>query len=272
MSLCRVTRPQMAGVVMQALLVGDRAMLNIPSDVVAAKRAATAAVGDNMLDASRYALNDIETTQAGGAKRKKRAHMLTVNAGSGSGEVAGSVSGANRRRIGAAFAATLAAQKYQHGAGHATGPGDDPEEHNGQSEGATRGLGDGGDRVSEADVARLMETMQKQWSQLSAADKKQFEERWEFDGEAGQFTDHDTTRMQSCLRQYCCYNPEHSKKKYQLLQLLRSVESAADDDIVMLEDANEVAIGLRIIQQFVIDLLGRNTPIATIFKTKAEAE
>lgn len=78
--------------------------------------------------------------------------------------------------------------------------------------------------------------------------------------------------MQSCRQKYCFFNPELSKKKYQLSQLLKNVKAAARQDIVMLHDASEVAIGLRIIQQFVIDLLGRNTPIATIFKTKTEAE
>jgi hypothetical protein len=40
----------------------------------------------------------------------------------------------------------------------------------------------------------------------------------------------------------------------------------------MLQRASDVVIGMRILQQFVIDLLGRNSPTATIFRTKTEAE
>lgn len=63
-----------------------------------------------------------------------------------------------------------------------------------------------------------------------------------------------------------------SKQKRRLQQLLVEVGEVAEEDVKMLERSSDVVIGMRIIQQFVIDLLGRNTPIAIIFRTKTEAE
>jgi hypothetical protein len=63
-----------------------------------------------------------------------------------------------------------------------------------------------------------------------------------------------------------------SKRKLKLQKLLVEVKEAAAKDLEMLERSSDVEIGMRIIQQFVIDLLGRNTPMATIFRTKTEAE
>jgi hypothetical protein len=58
----------------------------------------------------------------------------------------------------------------------------------------------------------------------------------------------------------------------ELQKLLVEVKEAAAEDLEMLERSSDVVIGMRIVQQFVIDLLGRNTPVATIFRTKTEAE
>jgi hypothetical protein len=63
-----------------------------------------------------------------------------------------------------------------------------------------------------------------------------------------------------------------SNRKLKLRKLLVEVKEAATEDLEMLERSSDVVIGMRIIQQFVIDLLGRNTPMATIFRTKTEAE
>jgi hypothetical protein len=63
-----------------------------------------------------------------------------------------------------------------------------------------------------------------------------------------------------------------SKRKLKLQKLLVEVKESAAEDLEMLERSSDVVIGMRIIQQFVIDLLGRNTPMATIFRTKTEAE
>jgi hypothetical protein len=63
-----------------------------------------------------------------------------------------------------------------------------------------------------------------------------------------------------------------SNRKLKLQKLLVEVKEAATEDLEMLERSSDVVIGMRIIQQFVIDLLGRNTPMATIFRTKTEAE
>jgi hypothetical protein len=54
--------------------------------------------------------------------------------------------------------------------------------------------------------------------------------------------------------------------------LLDEVEEESSKDLTMLKRSPDVVVGMRIIQQFVIDLLGRDTPIATIFRTKTEAE
>lgn len=54
--------------------------------------------------------------------------------------------------------------------------------------------------------------------------------------------------------------------------VLEEAKDAAAADLQMLEKSSDVVIGMRIIQQFVIDLLGRNTPMAKIFRNKTEAE
>jgi hypothetical protein len=54
--------------------------------------------------------------------------------------------------------------------------------------------------------------------------------------------------------------------------MLCECEEAAENDLKMLNSSSDVVIGMRIFQQFVIDLLGRNTDIAAIFRTKTEAE
>jgi hypothetical protein len=70
-----------------------------------------------------------------------------------------------------------------------------------------------------------------------------------------------------------CSKPKAvSKRKLKLQKLLVEVKEAAAEDLMILEKSSDVVIGMRIIQQFVIDLLGRNTPMATIFRTKTEAE
>lgn len=57
-----------------------------------------------------------------------------------------------------------------------------------------------------------------------------------------------------------------------LLKLMQEVREAAVEDLEMLYRSSDTVIGMRIIQQFVLDLLGRNTPIAIIFGNKTEAE
>ena len=74
------------------------------------------------------------------------------------------------------------------------------------------------------------------------------------------------------LRVMLCRSSEASSIKQQLQKLMEEVNEVADEDLCMLESSSEVVIGMRIIQQFVIDLLGRNTPGAIIFQTKTEAE
>jgi Ni,Fe-hydrogenase III component G len=63
-----------------------------------------------------------------------------------------------------------------------------------------------------------------------------------------------------------------SKRKRHLEALLEEVQECVAEDLQMLRRASDVVVGMRILQQFVIDLLGRNTPTATIFRTKTEAE
>ena len=94
-----------------------------------------------------------------------------------------------------------------------------------------------------------------------------------FIGTTGTFVDEHPTNLQELARKLSCQKRENVKdSKYRLKLLLKDVSTIAADDLAMLDSASEVVVGMRIVQQFVIDLLGRNTPIATIFKTKTEAE
>lgn len=63
-----------------------------------------------------------------------------------------------------------------------------------------------------------------------------------------------------------------SHRKVHWERLLDDVKECVDEDLEMLERASEEVIGMRILQQFVIDLLGRKSSMATIFRKKTEAE
>ena len=99
-----------------------------------------------------------------------------------------------------------------------------------------------------------------------------------FDGGAGNFKAfHQSAAMQLC-RFITCQNIGDSADsssngtRSRLAKLMADVKDIAEEDLSMLRRSSDVVIGMRIIQQFVIDLLGRNTPAAMIFQTKTEAE
>jgi hypothetical protein len=94
-----------------------------------------------------------------------------------------------------------------------------------------------------------------------------------FDGSTGAFRLSSPGILDSLSSGISCSNLEAvSKRKLKLQKLLVEVKEVAAEELEMLERSSDVVIGMRIIQQFVIDLLGRNTPMATIFRTKTEAE
>jgi hypothetical protein len=55
-------------------------------------------------------------------------------------------------------------------------------------------------------------------------------------------------------------------------QMMQEVKEAAAEDLAMLQRSSETVVGMIITQRFVLDLLGRNTPMATIFSNKTSAE
>lgn len=63
-----------------------------------------------------------------------------------------------------------------------------------------------------------------------------------------------------------------SKRQSRLQMLCDEVDKTIEDELIMLKRASDVVIGMRIIQQFAVDLLGRDSPEACIFTTKTKAE
>jgi hypothetical protein len=50
------------------------------------------------------------------------------------------------------------------------------------------------------------------------------------------------------------------------------VRSESEKKIQKLKVAHDAHIGLELLHTFILDLLGRNTPVAKIFETKSEEE
>lgn len=63
-----------------------------------------------------------------------------------------------------------------------------------------------------------------------------------------------------------------STTRHRLTTMLAEVNDFVKEDLKMLQKSSDIVVGMRIFQYFVIDLLGRNSKIATIFRTKTEAE
>jgi hypothetical protein len=53
---------------------------------------------------------------------------------------------------------------------------------------------------------------------------------------------------------------------------LSNVRSESEKKIQKLKVAHDTHIGLELLHTFILDLLGRNTPVAKIFETKSEEE
>lgn len=62
------------------------------------------------------------------------------------------------------------------------------------------------------------------------------------------------------------------KQQTQLKSTLMEIDERMTEELANLEHASDMVIGMKIIQQFVIDLLGRNSRAAKIFLTKTESE
>lgn len=95
-----------------------------------------------------------------------------------------------------------------------------------------------------------------------------------FDGKTGTFRDESPGISADNLCQGLSNSKTTaaSRRKQRLQDYLSEVKNLVSEDLEMLERSSDVVIGMRIIQQFVLDLLGRNTSIATIFRNKTEAE
>ena len=89
-----------------------------------------------------------------------------------------------------------------------------------------------------------------------------------FDGNTGSFR----VTKAGLIGSARCVSDDKSTREWELRLLLKEAKEAAAQDLEMLERSSDVVIGMRIIQQFVVDLLGRHTPIATIFRHKTEEE
>ena len=69
-----------------------------------------------------------------------------------------------------------------------------------------------------------------------------------------------------------CRQADVNANRLGLQQMMQEVKEAAAEDLAMLQRSSETVVGMIIIQRFVLDLLGRSTPMATIFSNKTSAE
>jgi hypothetical protein len=88
-----------------------------------------------------------------------------------------------------------------------------------------------------------------------------------FDGQTGEFREE-----KGLWDKLMCRQADVNANRLGLQQIMQEVKEAAAADLVMLQRASETVVGMIIIQQFILDLLGRNTPVATIFNNKTSAE
>ena len=93
-----------------------------------------------------------------------------------------------------------------------------------------------------------------------------------FDGNTGSFRESKAGVFDGLMKSVRCIPDDMSTREWELQKLLNEAREAVTEDLEMLQRSSDVVIGMRIIQQFVIDLLGRHTPMATIFRHKTEEE
>jgi hypothetical protein len=88
-----------------------------------------------------------------------------------------------------------------------------------------------------------------------------------FDGQTGEFK-----KEKGLWDKLMCRQADVNANRLGLQQMMQEVKEAAAEDLAMLQRSSETVVGMIIIQRFVLDLLGRNTPMATIFSNKTSAE